>query len=93
MRELNQLEKRQIQGGGGISGAFLDSIGGILKAGLGFISDMYNNIVTTVFLFQHPHDYDKLDIKLGSNEIKYDRTDLNKAATPVLPPIAADPLI
>lgn len=77
MRELSLKEKHEVIGGA-VSGALLTGIGNIVKSGLGFINDMYSNIVTTVFLFSHANDYDKLEVKLGSNTIKYDNTSSNK---------------
>ncbi|QEH61582.1 hypothetical protein SCHIN_v1c03850 [Spiroplasma chinense] len=78
MTELTLEQKRKVVGGAGIPAAFLNAIGGIVKSGLGFIENMYTDIATTVFLFKHANDYDKLEVKMGNSTIKYDNTQSNK---------------
>ncbi|ARU92080.1 hypothetical protein SCLARK_001580 [Spiroplasma clarkii] len=73
-------EKCEVVGGAGVSGALLNGIGDILKVGFSFINDIISTVATTVFLFQHPNDYDKLDVKIGDNSVKYDRSIQAKSA-------------
>ncbi|AHB36096.1 hypothetical protein [Spiroplasma apis] len=78
MRELTIHEKHQIRGGAGVSGSLFGGIASIISSVTSFVEDMYSDIVSTVFLFNHANDYDKLDMKIGKNTIKLDNTSSNK---------------
>ncbi|AKX34486.1 hypothetical protein SLITO_v1c08710 [Spiroplasma litorale] len=79
MTKLNIDQKREVVGGAGLSGAFLDGIANIIKSLSTAINDTIGSISTSILAGKVINNVDKFDMKIGSNSLSFDRTKSNES--------------